>query len=101
MSKVVDLTQKPIIMLGYDVDQRVYTGSGRSTQTFNLLNALHGCKDLLERYEGHHHSAGLTVSEGNLDAFIARIQDVAAELLPESPPRGVLTSMPRLSTQPP
>lgn len=80
-SKVVDLTQKPSIMLGYDIDQRVYTGSGRSTQTFNLLEALHGCKDLLERYGGHHHSAGLTVAEDNLDAFIARIQDVAAELL--------------------
>ena len=89
-SKIVDLTQKPSIMLGYDIDQRMYTGSGRSTQTFNLLNALQGCADLLEKFGGHHHSAGLSVTEANLDAFIARIQDVAADLLPETPPRGVL-----------
>jgi len=49
-SKIVDLTQKPSIMLGYDVDQRMYTGSGRSTPTFNLLHALQGCADLLDKF---------------------------------------------------
>ena len=68
-SKIVDLTQKPSIMLGYDIDHQVYTGSGRSTPTFNLLHALQGCADLLEKFGGHHHSAGLSVAEANLDAY--------------------------------
>lgn len=86
-SKIMDLTGKPCIMLGFDHDLGLYVGSGRSTSDFNLLEALHECSDLLTRYGGHHHAAGLSVSESNLDAFICALQKVASTLLPDAPIR--------------
>lgn len=57
------------------------TGSARSIKDFDLYDALLQCSDLLEKFGGHRHAAGLTLLPENLTAFIHRFQQVAGERL--------------------
>jgi len=84
-SRIAELARRPAILLAFDPETESYTGSGRSWGDFNLLHALHECKDLLGRYGGHHASAGVSVSAENLDAFREQIHAVAEGLVPETP----------------
>ena len=36
-------------------------GSARSIQAFNIYDAIHSCRDLLDEYGGHAHAAGLSI----------------------------------------
>jgi single-stranded-DNA-specific exonuclease len=44
-------------------------GSGRSVQSFSLLDALDQCKELLVRYGGHHQAAGITIEKEKIPEF--------------------------------
>ncbi|MCS6980476.1 MAG: single-stranded-DNA-specific exonuclease RecJ [Flavobacteriales bacterium] len=57
----------------------IITGSARSIPGFDLYEALSSCAHLLLSFGGHAHAAGLTLLPQNLDAFIQRFDQVAAE----------------------
>ena len=58
-----------------------WRGSGRSIAGFDLAAALRECDDLLVRHGGHAMAAGLTIEAKNLDAFRARINELARRAL--------------------
>ncbi len=58
-------------------------GSGRSIPEFNITHALDQCSDLLVKYGGHKAAAGFTIENRNLEAFRARLTDIAQQQLAE------------------
>lgn len=62
----------------------VWTGSGRSIEGFNLLNALKTCEDLFLNYGGHELAAGMTLPASNLALHQLRVRlNEAADYLTE------------------
>ncbi|CAM3666690.1 single-stranded-DNA-specific exonuclease RecJ [Corallococcus soli] len=78
-SRVVERYHRPTVMVG--VKDGVGKGSARSIEAFHLYDALTGCSDLLTRYGGHKHAAGLTVDAGNLPAFREAFEKIAFQRL--------------------
>jgi single-stranded-DNA-specific exonuclease len=74
-SRVLQQFYRPAIILGGDGDQ--FRGSGRSIAGFDLAAALRECGDLLLRQGGHAMAAGLSLTTANLDAFRARLNQLA------------------------
>jgi len=70
-SKLVDLFNKPSIVLSVDGD--LAHGSCRSIPAFDMLGALERCADLFERFGGHKQAAGLTMRADNVSEFRRRI----------------------------
>ncbi len=63
-----------IVMTRKDTD---WVASARSINGFSITEALSQCSDLLLSHGGHAMSAGLKVSNDNLDAFIHRLTQLA------------------------
>jgi single-stranded-DNA-specific exonuclease len=78
-SRVLQEFYRPTIILGGDGDE--WRGSGRSIAGFDLAAALGECGDLLVRHGGHPLAAGLSLETRNLDAFRARLNDLARRTL--------------------
>lgn len=58
-------------------------GSCRSIPEFNITQALDHCGDLLIRHGGHAQAAGFTIRNENIEAFKARLEEIAKEQLGE------------------
>ena len=56
-------------------------GSGRSIESFHLLDALESMPELFTKFGGHFHAAGLTMPAGRVAEFRARFNDYAAARL--------------------
>jgi single-stranded-DNA-specific exonuclease len=78
-SRVVERFGRPTFLIAFDGE--IGRGSGRSISRFDLHAALGECRELLERYGGHHMAAGLTIRRERLDAFRARFAEVARRTL--------------------
>ncbi len=78
-SRVLQEFYRPTIILGGDAGQ--WRGSGRSIAGFDLAAALRACDDLLVKHGGHAMAAGLTIRPENVDAFRARLNDLARRTL--------------------
>ncbi|WEV71640.1 single-stranded-DNA-specific exonuclease RecJ [Lactobacillus sp. ESL0785] len=81
-NKVVEKYHKPTIVLTKN-DQGEIKGSGRSTQGFNLFNALNPLKkDLLTKFGGHDFACGLSMTEDKIaalrDAFEASFEGTSS-----------------------
>ena len=74
-SRVLHQFYRPTIILGGNDGQ--FRGSGRSIAGFDLAAALCQCDDLLLRHGGHAMAAGLSILPANLDAFRARLNELA------------------------
>lgn len=75
-SRLIEHYYKPTIVLT-EVDG-VLTGSARSIEGVDLYYAIDQCSDLLERYGGHKHAAGLSLKRDNLEPFIERFEECIA-----------------------
>ena len=78
-SRVVERFHRPTVMVG--VKDGVGKGSARSIEGFHLYDALSGCADLLSRFGGHKHAAGLTVEAKHLPAFREAFERIAWQRL--------------------
>lgn len=78
-SRVLQQFYRPTIIIGSDGLE--WRGSGRSIAGFDLAAALRECNDLLVRHGGHAMAAGLTIEPANLEAFRARLNDLARRAL--------------------
>ncbi len=81
-SRLVDMYHRPSIMLS-TVDGKI-KGSARSVKGFNIYDALRMCDDLLEQFGGHEFAAGMTIKQGKLSEFRARINELAMTDLSEN-----------------
>jgi single-stranded-DNA-specific exonuclease len=78
-SRVVERFHRPTVMVG--VKDGVGKGSARSIEGFHLYDAISGCADLLARFGGHKHAAGLTVEARHLPAFREAFERIARQRL--------------------
>lgn len=75
-ARVVERLHRPTVVVAVEGDQG--KGSARSVERFHLVEALHGCAELLMRYGGHRAAAGVTVEARQLPAFRAAFGKAAA-----------------------
>ncbi|NBP71184.1 MAG: single-stranded-DNA-specific exonuclease RecJ, partial [Cytophagia bacterium] len=80
-SRCIEKYYRPTIILTESNDK--ITGSARSVHGFDLYEAIEACSDLLDKFGGHRHAAGLTLDHQNLEAFIERFEAVVSERMTE------------------
>lgn len=80
-SRLIDHYYRPTIVLTESNGK--ITGSARSVNGFNIYDAIHECRDLLENYGGHFFAAGLTMVPEQLPAFRQKFETVVRDTIPE------------------
>ena len=75
-SRLIDHYYRPTIVLT-QANGKV-TGSARSISGFNIYEAIHECRDLLESYGGHFYAAGMTMHPDHVAAFAERFEEVVS-----------------------
>lgn len=78
-SRLIDHYYRPTIVLTSANGKA--TGSARSVSGFNIYEAIHECRDLLDNYGGHFYAAGMTMDESKVDAFIAKFEDIVSSTI--------------------
>lgn len=73
-SRLIEKWYRPTIVLTGN-DGKV-TGSARSVRDFDVHDAIEACSDLLIQFGGHKYAAGITLHPDNVDAFIAKFDEV-------------------------
>jgi single-stranded-DNA-specific exonuclease len=76
-SRLIEHHFKPTVVL--TESNGVVTGSARTVHDFNLHAALTECADLLEKFGGHTHAAGLSLQPENVVPFQLRFEQIVAE----------------------
>jgi single-stranded-DNA-specific exonuclease len=81
-SRLIDHYYRPTIVLTQSNGK--VTGSARSVSGFNIYEAIHECRDLLENYGGHFFAAGMTMLPEKVEDFKDRFEQiVASRITPE------------------
>jgi len=80
-SRLVDRFYRPVVIIAFS--DGIGKGSARSIEGLHLFKTLSGCAELFERFGGHHHAAGLTIREQNLQEFEKRFEAFAGACLSE------------------
>ena len=75
-SRLIDHYYRPTIVLTSANGKA--TGSARSVSGFNIYEAIHECRDILDNYGGHFYAAGMTMAEERVPEFIARFEQIVA-----------------------
>jgi single-stranded-DNA-specific exonuclease len=75
-SRLIDHYYRPTIVLTSANGKA--TGSARSVSGFNIYEAIHECRDILDNYGGHFFAAGMTLPEERVDEFIERFETIVA-----------------------
>ncbi len=80
-SRLIDHYYRPTIVL--TAANGKASGSARSVAGFNIYEAIHECRDLLENYGGHFYAAGVTMAADKVQLFIEKFEDVVARTITE------------------
>lgn len=80
-SRIREKFYRPTFILSIEGD--IATGSARSIPSFDLYEALAGCKDVLKRFGGHKQAAGVELASRDLGVFEETINGVADKILSE------------------
>jgi len=75
-SRLIDHYYRPTIVLTKSNEK--VTGSARSVSGYNIYDAIHECRDLLENYGGHFYAAGMTMHPDNVSAFVQKFETVVS-----------------------
>lgn len=78
-SKLVELTGRPAIVIS--LEGEIGHGSARSIEEYHLHEGLSACAELLERFGGHRHAAGLQIRRESIAELRRRLNEHAASLL--------------------
>ncbi len=78
-SRLIDYCYRPTIVLAHSNGK--VSGSARSVMGFNVYEAIHECRDLLENYGGHFYAAGITMKPENFQLFVDRFEQVVSETI--------------------
>lgn len=76
-SRLLDYYYRPTVVLCGSEGK--VSGSCRSVHDFNIYEAIHACRDLLDNYGGHFYAAGLTMAPENVAPFRQRFEEVVAQ----------------------
>lgn len=77
--KLSEEFHRPVLVL--ERGPETSKGSARSVPSFNIIEAISECQELLLRHGGHKQAAGFTLETARLDEFTARLQQIANERL--------------------
>lgn len=81
-SRLIDYCYRPTIVLAHSNGK--VSGSARSVMGFNVYEAIHECRDLLENYGGHFYAAGVTMTPENYPLFVEKFEQVVAATIEPS-----------------
>jgi single-stranded-DNA-specific exonuclease len=65
------------------LDGDIGHGSARSIEAYHLFDGLTSCRDLLDKFGGHSHAAGLSIKRERIEEFRRRLNEHAASCLTE------------------
>jgi single-stranded-DNA-specific exonuclease len=80
-SKIAERLNRPCVVISLDGDTG--HGSARSIEAYHLFDGLTSCRDLLEKFGGHSHAAGLSIRRDRIEDFRRRLNEHAASCLTE------------------
>jgi len=80
-SKIAERLNRPCVVISLDGD--VGHGSARSIAAYHLYDGITSCRDLLDKFGGHSHAAGLSIRRDRIDEFRRRLNEHAASCLTE------------------
>ena len=80
-SKIAERLHRPCVVISFDGD--VGHGSARSIEAYHLFDGLTTCRDLLDKFGGHSHAAGLSIRRECVPEFRRRLNEHAATCLTE------------------
>jgi single-stranded-DNA-specific exonuclease len=78
-SKIAERINRPCVVISLEGD--VGHGSARSIEPYHLFNGLTACRDLLDKFGGHSHAAGLSIRRDRIPEFRRRLNEHAASCL--------------------
>jgi single-stranded-DNA-specific exonuclease len=81
-SKIAERLNRPCVVISLDGD--IGHGSARSIEAYHLFNGLTACRDLLDKFGGHSHAAGLAIRREHIPEFRRRLNEHAAGCLTEA-----------------
>lgn len=80
-SKILDRYYKPTIIMEIKPLEGIATASCRSTEAFNMIEALNSMRDIFIKYGGHAGAAGFSIAIENIEEFSKKINEYAIENL--------------------
>jgi single-stranded-DNA-specific exonuclease len=80
-AKIAERLNRPCVVISLEGDSG--HGSARSIEAYHLFDGLTTCRDLLDKFGGHSHAAGLSIRRDRIDEFRRRLNDHAASCLTE------------------
>ncbi len=80
-AKIMRFYGKPVILFIEDKGTDEATASCRSIDGFDMVSALERTKDLLVKFGGHSHAAGVTIKISKIEEFRKQIKKVADEMI--------------------
>ena len=80
-SKIVDIYYRPTIVMEIKKEEGVATGSCRSIDGFNILEALQSMPEFFTKFGGHSGAAGLTIPIENISEFKRKINEYAKNIM--------------------
>jgi single-stranded-DNA-specific exonuclease len=88
-SKIAERLNRPCVVISLDGD--IGHGSARSIEAYHLFDGLTVCRDLLDKFGGHSHAAGLAIRREHIPEFRRRLNEHAASCLTEADLEPVLS----------
>lgn len=79
-SKILDKYYKPVIILELNKEEGIAKASCRSTESFNMIEALTKYSQFLSKFGGHHAAAGFSIPIENLDKFYLLLDKYCGEI---------------------
>lgn len=80
-SKIAEKLNRPCVVISLDGD--IGHGSARSIEAYHLFDGLTSCRDLLDKFGGHSHAAGLAIRRERIPEFRRCLNEHAASCLTE------------------
>jgi single-stranded-DNA-specific exonuclease len=87
-SKIAERLNRPCVVISLEGD--IGHGSARSIEAYHLFDGLTVCRDLLDKFGGHSHAAGLAIRREHIPEFRRRLNEHAASCLTEADMEPVL-----------
>src|SRR6185295_3336005 len=81
-SKIAERLNRPCVVISLDGDNG--HGSARSIEAYHLFDGLTACRELLDKFGGHSHAAGLAIHRDHIAEFRRRLNEHAASCLTEA-----------------
>ena len=72
--RIAENYQIPVVLMTYNPENDLITGSARSIKGVNINNLITKCSSLLEKHGGHAAAAGFSLKKDRLEKFKLRLQ---------------------------